>query len=183
MLNTIIWLLPLLPALWAIGTFNRLVRRLNLVREAWSGVDVQLLRRHDLVPRLAAVVRGQGDYERKVLAGVTELRSAGQQRTATPELRERENALTDRLRSVLALVEGYPELRASQSYLDLQRQLVEVEDQLQHARRYYNGAVRDYNTLRELFPANIVAFTFRFRPEIYFDVASATVREVPEVRV
>ncbi len=182
MSSYLIWLIPALIAVWAGLSFNRLVRQSNLVREAWSGVDVQLLRRHDLVPRLQAVVRGHSAYERSVLAEVTQLR-AGKQQRATPELLEKENALTDRLRSFFAVAEAYPDLRASQGFLDLQRQLAEVEENLQSARRYYNGAARDYNTVRESFPDNLIAGAFRFGPEAYFQVESATVREAPQIQV
>lgn len=174
----------------AIVAFNRLVRHRNLVREAWSGVDVQLARRHDLVPRLAEVVRGHAEFERGVLENVTRLRSeapavATSRRAplASRELQDGENALAAQVRSLLAVVEAYPELRAGESFLDLQARLAEVENQLQMARRYYNGTVRDYNTAVESFPSNLVARALGFALEPFFQVESAVERATPEVRL
>lgn len=182
--------LLLLAGIGGVLAFNRLVRHRNLVREAWSGVDVQLARRHDLVPRLAEVVRGHAEFERGVLENVTRLRS--QAPTVAPsrgtplasrELQDGENALATQMRSLLAIVEAYPELRAGESFLDLQARLVEVENQLQMARRYYNGTVRDYNTAVESFPSNLVASAAGFRIEPFFQVESALDRATPEVRL
>jgi len=169
--------------LWVLYAFNRLVRQANLVREAWSGIDVQLKRRHDLVPSLVDVVKAHAGFERGVLEEITRLRGGAQSPRASPDLQDRENMLTARLKSVLAVAEAYPELRASRSYLDLQTQLVDVEDQLQMARRYYNGAVRDYNIAVESFPSNLVATAFRFPLETFFQVEAATDRQVPKVSV
>jgi len=167
--------------LWVLCAFNRLVRHANLVREAWSGIDVQLKRRHDLVPSLVDVVKAHAGFERGVLEEITRLRSGAQSQRASADLQDRENVLTARLKSVLAVAEAYPELRASRSYLDLQTQLADVEDQLQMARRYYNGAVRDYNIAVESFPSNLVAVVFRFPLESFFQVEAATERQVPKV--
>jgi LemA protein len=172
-----------LTAGWIVWAFNRLVRRANLVREAWSGIDVQLKRRHDLVPNLVEVVRAHASYEKGVLEDVVRLRGQGRAARATQELEERENSLTASLRSVLAVVEAYPDLRASRSFLDLQAQLADVENHLQMARRYYNGTVRDYNIAVESFPSNLVARLFGYGLERYFQVESATERHTPEVRL
>lgn len=173
-----------------IVAFNRLVRHRNLVREAWSGIDVQLKRRHDLVPPLAEVVRGHAEFERGVLENVTRLRAespatAPSRRSpvASRELQDGENALATQMRSLLAVVEAYPELRAGDSYLDLQKRLADVENQLQMARRYYNGTVRDYNTAVESFPSNLVARAAGFALEPFFQVESAIERATPEVRL
>lgn len=166
---------------WVLYAFNRLVRYANLIREAWSGIDVQLKRRHDLVPNLVEVVKGHARFEQRVLEDITRLRSSTSTPRATTELQDRENLLSARLKSVLAVAEAYPELRASRSYLDLQTQLVEVENQLQMARRYYNGTVRDYNIAVESFPSNLVAAVFGFRLEAFFQIESATQREAPQV--
>lgn len=165
---------------WVAVAFNRLVRHRNLVREAWSGIDVQLKRRHDLVPSLVESVRGHAAFERGVLEDVTRLR-AGQ--PASRALQDGENALTSQLRGLLAVAEAYPQLRAGESFLTLQRQLAEVENHLQMARRYYNGTVRDYNTAVESFPSNLVAGVFGFALLEFFQVESAVERAVPEVRV
>ena len=159
--------------------FNRLVRHRNLVREAWSGIDVQLKRRHDLVPNLVESVRGHATFERTVLEEVTRLRGAPR---ASRALQDGENALTTQLRGLLAVAEAYPQLRAGESFLGLQQRLTEVENQLQMARRYYNGAVRDYNIAVESFPSNLVARAFGFTLEEFFQVESALERAVPEVR-
>ena len=159
--------------------FNRLVRHRNLVREAWSGIDVQLKRRHDLVPNLVESVRGHATFERTVLEEVTRLRGAPR---ASRALQDGENALTTQLRGLLAVAEAYPQLRAGESFLGLQQRLTEVENQLQMARRYYNGAVRDYNIVVESFPSNLVARAFGFTLEEFFQVESALERAVPEVR-
>ena len=159
--------------------FNRLVRERNMVREGWSGIDVQLKRRHDLVPNLVESVRGHATFERTVLEEVTRLRGAPR---ASRALQDGENALTTQLRGLLAVAEAYPQLRAGESFLGLQQRLTEVENQLQMARRYYNGAVRDYNIVVESFPSNLVARAFGFTLEEFFQVESALERAVPEVR-
>ncbi len=160
-------------------SFNRLVRHRNLVREAWSGIDVQLKRRHDLVPSLVESVRGHATFERGVLEDVTRLRAAA---PASRALQDGENALSAQLRGVLAVAEAYPQLRAGESFLALQQRLADVENHLQMARRYYNGTVRDYNTAVESFPSNLVARAFGFGVEEFFQVESALERAVPEVR-
>ena len=159
--------------------FNRLVRHRNLVREAWSGIDVQLKRRHDLVPSLVESVRGHATFERGVLEDVTRLRGGA---PASRALQDGENALSAQLRGLLAVVEAYPQLRAGESFLELQKRLAEVENHLQMARRYYNGTVRDYNTVVESFPSNLVAGAFDFTLADFFQVESALERAVPEVR-
>jgi LemA protein len=165
---------------WVAVAFNRLVRRANLVREGWSGIDVQLKRRHDLVPNLVDVVRSYASFEKELLTDVTQLRSQGR---ATRSLQDRENALSSQLRSVLAVVEAYPQLTANKTFLRLQEQLAEIEDHLQMARRYYNGSVRDYNTAVESFPSNVVAALFRFPLQEFFQVESAIERRVPDVQL
>jgi len=163
---------------WVVFAFNRLVRHANLVREGWSGIDVQLTRRHDLVPNLVEVVRSYAAFEKELLADVTRLRASGR---ATRALQDGENALTAELRGLLAVAEAYPELLANKNFLRLQEQLAEIEDHLQMARRYYNGTVRDYNTAAESFPSILVASLFRFGREEFFQVESAVAKSVPEV--
>ena len=166
--------------LWAAIAFNRLVRGANLVREGWSGIDVQLKRRHDLLPNLVEVVRSYADFEKTLLADITGLRDAGR---ATRALQDHENAVSTQLRTVLAVAEAYPQLRANQNFLRLQEQLAEIEDQLQMARRYYNGTVRDHNTAIESFPSNLIAGWFRFPLQEFFQIESAVERRVPDVRL
>jgi LemA protein len=165
--------------LWIALAFNRLVRHRNLVREAWSGIDVQLLRRHDLVPALIEATRGHARFERDTFESVVRLRGPG----ATRAQQDGENALSGQLRELLAVVEAYPELHANKSFLDLQTRLVEVENQLQMARRYYNGTVRDFNIAAESFPSNLVASACGFTAQEFFQVESATERAVPQVQL
>ncbi len=164
---------------WIALAFNRLVRAGNLTREAWSGIDVQLKRRHDLVPALVETTRGHARFERDTFDALTNLR--GQR--ASRALQDGENALSGQLRELLAVAEAYPELRASESFLALQSRLAEVEHQLQMARRYYNGTVRDLNIAIESFPSNVVARGFGFALGEFFQVESASERAVPEVRL
>ncbi|HEV7734235.1 MAG TPA: LemA family protein [Candidatus Binatia bacterium] len=164
-------------SVWVGFAYNRLVRHAALVREGWSGIDVQLERRHDLVPNLVVVVQSYAKHERELLTDVARTRAG----KPTAELEARENALTSQLRGVLALVEAYPALRADTNFLTLQQQLVDIEEQLQMARRYYNGTVRDNNVAVESFPSNLVARAFGFGAQPFFQVESATMRDVPSV--
>jgi len=164
-------------AAWA---YNLLVRDRNLVREGWSGVDVQLKRRHDLIPNLVEAVRAYASHERATLEAVAALRVA--EEGADPMSREEgERRVTEGLKRLFAVAEAYPDLKASADFLDLQKRLADVEDQLQMARRYYNGAVRIYNIRVESFPSNLVAGLAGFRPGDFFEVESATEREAPRV--
>jgi len=162
-------------------SFNRLVKRRNIVQEAWSGIDVQLRRRHNLIPNLVSVVEGYSIHERGVLEQVARLRAETDRARNLRAKQDGENALSQTLKSIIAVAEAYPELKADRRYHDLQRQLVEVEDQIQMARRYYNGAVREYNICVESFPGNLVARLFGFGREEFFQVVSATERAVPMV--
>jgi LemA protein len=172
----------ILIALWAVAIFNKLVKNRNLVMEGWSGIDVQLKRRYDLIPNLVETVKGYAGHEKEVLARVVELRnSAAAARTAS-EKAPIENMLTETLRQLFALAEAYPDLKANQNFLDLQGQLSEIEEQIQFARRYYNGAARDNNILVQSFPSNIVARSFGFTEADYFEIELATEREAPKVQ-
>jgi LemA protein len=166
---------------WLILMYNRLVRLRNMVREGWSGIDVQLKRRSDLVPNLVESVRGYMGHERDLLSKVTELRA---QSMRTRDVREKgrlEGELSRALANVFAVAEGYPDLKANQNFLELQRQLADVEEQLQLARRYYNGTARNLNIQIESFPSNIVAGLFTFSPADFFEITDAADRAVPKV--
>ncbi len=160
---------------WLVILFNRLVARRNLAQEAWSGIDVQLKRRHDLLPKLVAVVKAYAQHERAVQE------QAVAARTGAPaaERAAAENALTGQLRGLLAVVEAYPDLKADQGYLDLQRQVSDTEEQIQYARRYFNGTVRELNILVDAFPSNLVARLFGFTTMEYFEIELATQRDSP----
>jgi len=185
------WSLPITMALaallaligWTIFAFNRLVRDKNRMTEAWSGIDVQLRRRRNLVPNLVEIVKGYSDYEKAVLERVTQLRTQGEQARDLKETETSENALTDQIKGLFALAESYPDLQASKNFLDLQTQLAEIEDQLQMARRYYNGATRNYNILAESFPSNMVARLFSYRRAAFFQIETATERAAPKVEI
>jgi LemA protein len=148
--------------------FNDLVAARNQVRAAWSDIDVQLTRRHDLVPQLVAAVQGYASYERATLTPLTELRSRAVSAASLADKAEVEGELGKQIDRILALQERYPDLKASDSFLSLQRELVEIEDHLQYARRFYNGAVRDLNTKIETFPALILARALAFKPAEFF---------------
>jgi LemA protein len=158
--------------------FNELVAARNQVRAAWSDIDVQLTRRHDLVPQLVAAVKGYADHERTTLTLLTELRSRAVAAASLADKAEAEGELAKQIDRILALQERYPDLKASDNFLALQRDLVEIEDHLQYARRFYNGAVRDFNTKIETFPSLIVARAMAFRPAEFF--RSGTDQEAPE---
>jgi len=152
--------------------FNRLVRLRNQVEAAWADIDVQLTRRHDLVPQLVSAVRGYADHERATLEAVTELRARAVATESRGKLGQVESALEQALSRIFALRESYPELGANVNFVQLQRDLVEVEDHLQYARRFYNGAVRDLNTAVQRVPDVLVAQAFGFREAEFFQAGS-----------
>ena len=172
-------------ALFLITTFNRLVTLRQRVKEAWSDIDIQLKRRHDLIPNLIETVKGYAAHERGTFDEVTKARadavaagaSGSPQQTA-----QAENVLTGALRSLFAVAEAYPQLQAVQEFKDLSENLTATEDKIAFARRFYNGNVRDYNTALQTFPTNILAGMFHFGPEQYFELADQTDREVPQVK-
>ena len=168
--------------LWGVAVFNRLVRRRNLVGEGWSGIDVQLKRRADLIPNLIEAVKGYMGHERGVLEKVTQLRVDSQKATSPAEKGRIEGALGSALASVFAVAENYPDLKASQNFSDLQKSLADIEEQIQLARRYYNGAVREQNIVIESFPSDIVARLFHFQRAGFFQLESVADRQVPQVR-
>jgi LemA protein len=160
--------LALAVVLWAVYAFNRLVRLRNQVRTAWADIDVQLVRRHDLVPQLVAAVQGYAAHERAALELVTELRAGAMAQRGPAKLGELESALEAAIGRLFALKEAYPDLKASENFMQLQRDLVEVEDHLQYARRFYNGAARDYNDAVQRVPDMLVARTGGFSLAEFF---------------
>jgi LemA protein len=159
--------------------YNRLVRARNQVAEAWAGIDVQLQKRHELVPNLVATVRGYVAHEAGVLEEVTRIRN--RRGAEVPALAGEETALSQSLGRLFALAEDYPDLKASEGFRQLHGNLVEVEDHLQYARRYYNGAVRINNNLVESFPTNLVAGLFGFGQAEFFEIEFASQRSAPDV--
>jgi len=169
-------------AAFVVVAYNRLVRLSMLVDNAWSDVDVQLKRRHDLIPNIIEAVKGYMSYERATLERVVQARGQAISSSTPDQRAQAEGLLTAALRQLFALAEAYPDLKANQSFLDLQAQLSEIEEQIQLARRYYNAVVRDYNTATRTFPSNIVAALFGFRERRFFELPDVHEREVPQVR-
>ena len=181
--STLLIALSLLVLLaWAVVAFNRLVRLRNQVRTAWADIDVQLARRHDLVPALVAATKAYAGHERAVLEAVTGLRARALAQDSRPGLAAVEDELGQALGRLFALKEAYPDLRASENFLRLQQDLVEVEEHLQYARRFYNGAVRDLNDGVQRVPDVLVARSFGFREAAFFQ-AAADSRAAPVVEL
>jgi len=169
--------------IWMVFTYNLFIRDRNLIKEAWSGIDVQLKRRHNLVPNLVESVKGYSQHEKNLLEEITRKRSEAARVETIKEKAPVESDLSGVLKNLFIVAENYPDLKANQNFLDLQNQLVEIEDQLQYARRYYNGAVRNYNIRVESFPSNIIAGIFDFKQDNFFELTLATERTTPEVRL
>ena len=178
-MSTIIVVVLILIAVAGIVVYNRLIRSRNRVATSWSDIDVQLQRRHDLIPRLVAAVDQYAKYERATLEAVTELRAEAMQQADIRSRGRAEEKLSAGIDRLIALAENYPDLKASENFLNLQNELVETENYLQFARRYYNGSVRDYNTMTESVPNNIVAGMFRFEPRDFFQKTSDEAANVP----
>ena len=170
-----------LLGLYGVLTYNRLVRHANLVREGWSGIDVQLRRRANLIPNLVETVKGYATHERGLLEGIAEARGRSIAAEGVAEQAQAERGLSAGLGRLFAVAEAYPELQADDNFRHLQVQLAEIEDHLQMARRYYNGTVRDLNTLVQSFPSNLVAQTCGFREAAFFEREEGAARRVPEV--
>jgi len=177
----IILLLVILTAVLAVYLYNKFIRLRNMVEEGWSGIEVQLKRRSNLIPNLLETVKGYMGHERELLSKVTELRSQSMQERAVGEKARLEEKLSRSLANVFAVAEGYPDLKANQNFSELQAELSEIEDQIQLARRYYNGTVRNLNIQVESFPGNIIAGIFKFTRAEFFEIEDPDDRAVPEV--
>jgi len=164
-----------------IFTYNGILKRKFLVKEASAGIDVQLKRRHDLIPRLVDLTKGYMRYEQGVLKDIVELRNKAQGTQSMNEKASLETGISQSLKTIIALVENYPDLKAGNNFIELHKALVDTEDQLQMARRYYNGAVRDYNIAIESFPGVVIASIFIFKPADFFEIEYATIASVPKV--
>jgi LemA protein len=177
-------LLVLLPSVWLIGNYNTLVRSSNYCDEAWAQIDTELKRRYDLIPNLVATVKGYAAHERETLERVVELRNRAAASNGTPrEQATDENNLVGGLRSLLAVAEAYPELKASAGFLGLQQELSNTEDRIQAARRFYNANVRELNTRIQVVPSNLIAGMFGFKPKEFFEIQNAVERDAPAVKV
>jgi LemA protein len=170
-----------LLALWSVLAYNGLVGSRNKVDEAWSGIEVQLKRRHDLVPNLVETVKGYAAHERETLQGVTEARLAAVEAGEPAAVERAEARLTSALGGINALAEAYPQLRASENFQRLETELAAIEDEIQAARRIYNSNVQGYNTRTQRFPTLVLAGLLSFAPRDFFEVESAAERGVPQV--
>jgi LemA protein len=170
---------------WLVAMYNGLIKLKNRVKEAWSDIDVQLKRRYDLIPNLIETVKGYAKHESETFEKVVEARSTAMsaQKGGSPEEQaEAENMLSSTLKSIFALSEAYPDLKANQNFLELQRELADTEDKIQAARRFYNGNVRDFNTKIEVFPTNIFAGMLHFTKFEFFEISNEKERENVKVK-
>lgn len=164
--------------------FNRLIRHKNLVKEAWSNIDVQLKRRHELIPNLLESVKGYMSYEKSVFIDVTRARNQcvdEEKKGPTQDLFDSQNKLSTHLKRFWALVENYPDIKANETFLEFQQELSDTEDKIQLARRYYNGTVRDLNIIIESFPSNMIAHLFHFKTMQFFQIENPMERLTPAV--
>jgi LemA protein len=168
--------------LWAIGMYNGLVMSRNQVKNAWSQIDVQLKRRHDLIPNLIETVKGYVAHERGTLEAITKARSAAMQATGVADAAKAEGVLSDALSKFFLVVENYPDLKANQNFLALQEELSSTENRIGFARQFYNDATMNFNTKVQSVPTNIIAGLFNFKTMEFFQVESAEDRAVPQVK-
>jgi len=168
---------------WFVATYNRLVTAKNAADNSWSDIDVQLKRRYDLIPNMVEAVKGYATHEKSVFENVAAARSAAMNAKTPAEHATAENMLTNTLKTLFAVSENYPELKASENFMRLQSELRDAEDKIEHARRFYNANVRDWNTLIQKVPTNIVASLLKFANMQFFEVAAGSAeREAPKVQ-
>ena len=168
-----------------IGMYNSLIKLKNRVNEAWSDIDVQLKRRYDLIPNLIETVKGYASHEKETLEKVVNARNAAMRAQSggdAKKVAEAENMLSSTLKSIFALSESYPDLKANQNFLELQREMSDTENKIQASRRFYNGNVRDFNTKLQVFPTNIIAGMLNFRNRNYFEIKDSKERENVKVK-
>ena len=167
------------PILYVILTYNTLVALRNHIRDAWGNIDTELKRRYDLIPNLVATVKGYAAHEKEIFERVTQLRAQCMADKGAVQKQANENQLVGALQNLLAVVENYPQLKSDRNFLKLQQELINTEDRIQAARRFYNGNVRDYRNKCQMFPSSIIAGAFGFQHQDYFNV-HPSVREVPD---
>ncbi len=180
--TTILFIILGAVVLWLIAVYNGLIRLKNRVDEAWSDIDVQLKRRYDLIPNLVETVKGYAAHEKELFTKVTEARSKAMQAGSLADKAEAENMLSNTLKSLFAVAENYPQLRASENFAKLQDELSDTENKIQAARRFYNGMVRDFNTKIQVFPNNLIANSLGFKAREFFEIAEAQERENVKVQ-
>ncbi len=167
---------------WLIGVYNSLIKSRNRVDEAWSDIDVQLKRRYDLIPNLIETVKGYASHEKDVFQKVTEARANAMGAKGIEEKGQAENMLSQTLKSLFAVAEAYPELKATDNFAKLQDELTDTENKIQASRRFYNGNVRDFNTKIQIFPNNVVAGMLGFKKYDFFQIDNAEEKENPKVK-
>jgi LemA protein len=173
MIGVILLVVVVVLAIALVGMYNGLVTLKNRVDEAWSDISVQLKRRYDLIPNLISTVKGYASHEKEVFEKVTEARTRAMGAGNTADKAEAENALSGTLKTLFAVSENYPELKANQNFLELQRELTDTEDKIMASRRFYNGNVRDFNTKIEVFPTNLIAGMLNFTKREFFEAADS----------
>ncbi len=181
----LLWILLgaiVLIGLWVMGAYNGLIRLRNQVEEGWSDIDVQLKRRYDLIPNLINTVKGYAAHESKVFENVSAARSAAMGAKTPADREQAENMLTGTLKTLFAVSEAYPELKANENFLKLQDELSDTENKIQAARRFYNGMVRDFNTKLQVFPTNMIANKLGFTARSFFEIENETERVNPTVQ-
>jgi LemA protein len=178
----IILALIVLLLLYGVSVYNKLVRLRVLVEEAWSGINVQLKKRHDLIPNLVETVKGYATHEKETFENVTQARANAMQATDVKSQEAAENNLNNALVKLLAVAEQYPELKANQNFLQLQNQLSVIESDIEKSRRYYNGTVREKNIMIDTFPSNIIANMFQFTKSLFFELENEAEKEVPQIK-
>ena len=176
----VVLIVVILLVLWIVGSYNSLIKFRNRAQEAWGDIDVQLKRRYDLIPNLIETVKAYTKHERDTLEAVTKARTAAMSAKSPEAKGQAENMITEALKSIFAVAENYPELKASDNYRQLQDELTDTEDKIEAARRFYNGNVRDLNTALQTFPTNIIGSSFHLEPMNLFS-ATDPEREVPKV--
>jgi len=176
---TIILIILGVLVIWFVATYNSFITRRNRAEEAWADIEVQLKRRYDLIPNLVNTVKGYATHEAAVFEKVTQARSQAMQAGTVAGQLEAENMLSGALKSLFAVAEAYPDLKANTNFLELQRELSDTENKIQAARRFYNSNVRDFNTALETFPSNVVAGMFIFKKKEFFDLPDADAAQQP----
>lgn len=170
-----------LVVVWIIFTYNRFVSYVNRAKEAWSDIEVQMKRRYDLIPNLVDTVKGYAAHEKQAFESVTNARAQAMGAQSVADHGKAENMLTGALKSLFAIAEAYPDLKANSNFLELQRELSDTENKIQAARRFYNSVVQDLQTALESFPSNIIGSTFGFKPRDFFALEEAAAREPVKV--
>lgn len=183
--TTLLWIVIIAATaivFWFVGVYNGLIKLRNRADEAWSDIDVQLKRRYDLIPNLVETVKGYATHERELFEKVTQARTRAMEAKNPKEQGEAENMLSGTLKTLFAVAENYPDLKANQNFAKLQDELSDTENKIQASRRFYNGNVRDFNTKLQVFPTNLVAGMLGFKAREFFEIEEAAERKNVEVK-